>query len=314
MTYCTGTLSAGLLLTSATGAVLSQGAVIDTPTTAMDRAKAVTQNWAMFMTVWEPVVADKQLFAAWASLQNSRYGYIAWDTDAQAIVQGSTTCFGVLANTLAYDTAIALYNTVTLAAFVMGMVASVDFSKANGRITAAFKALAGITPTVTDESIATILIANGYSFYGSYGTTPNNFLYDGHVSGRWRWLDTFINQIALNASFRAALLNLLLSTPSIPYNQQGYALVRAALQNSIANAVNFGSIRTGITLTELQKAQVNQAAGADVSLTLQLQGYYLQVLDPGATVRAARGTPVVNFWYTDGGAVQKITMSSVDIF
>jgi hypothetical protein len=39
----------------------------------------------------------------------------------------------------------------------------------------------------------------------------------------------------------------------------------------------------------------------------------LQILDPGATVRAERGSPVINFWYTDGGSIQFITMSSLDI-
>ena len=46
---------------------------------------------------------------------------------------------------------------------------------------------------------------------------------------------------------------------------------------------------------------------------IEQQGYYLQILDPGAQVRGNRGTPVINFWYTDGGAVQKITIASIDI-
>ena len=50
-----------------------------------------------------------------------------------------------------------------------------------------------------------------------------------------------------------------------------------------------------------------------VSTTLEQQGYYLQILDPGAQVRGNRGTPVINFWYTDGGAVQKITVASIDV-
>ena len=62
-----------------------------------------------------------------------------------------------------------------------------------------------------------------------------------------------------------------------------------------------------------QKAQVNQAAGLDVSTIIEQQGYYLQILDPGAQVRGNRGTPVINFWYTDGGAVQKINVASIDI-
>ena len=81
----------------------------------------------------------------------------------------------------------------------------------------------------------------------------------------------------------------------------------------ISAGINFGSIRTGITMSASQKAQVNQAAGLDVSTIIEQQGYYLQILDPGAQVRGNRGTPVINFWYTDGGAVQKINVASIDI-
>jgi len=83
--------------------------------------------------------------------------------------------------------------------------------------------------------------------------------------------------------------------------------------DSINAAVNFGTIRAGITLSESQAAQVNAAAGRSVSQTIEQQGYYLQILDPGATVRANRGTPVINFWYTDGGAIQQISIASIDI-
>jgi len=81
----------------------------------------------------------------------------------------------------------------------------------------------------------------------------------------------------------------------------------------IQAALSFGSIQTGITLSESQKATVNQDAGLDVSGTIQALGYYLQILDPGAQVRSNRGSPIVNFWYTDGGSIQKINVSSVDI-
>ena len=73
MSFATGTLSAGLKLTSATGASLSAGAAADTPSSAMDNVKANTQNWVSFTTLWEPLLADKELFAAWSTLQNSRY-------------------------------------------------------------------------------------------------------------------------------------------------------------------------------------------------------------------------------------------------
>ena len=37
------------------------------------------------------------------------------------------------------------------------------------------------------------------------------------------------------------------------------------------------------------------------------------MLDPGATVRAERGTPTCNFYYTDGGSIQRIVMTSTAI-
>lgn len=315
ITYATGTLSAGLKFTSATGAILSQGDIADTPATAMDNVKAKTQNWVDFMTMWEPDITGKEDFAVWTNAQNQRYAYIVWDTDGQAIVNGSTTCFGAVAKSLAYDGVVPVYNTVQLAAFVLGSVASIDFSRTNGRITAAFKSQPGFTATVTDQQIAANLLANGYSFYGAYATANDNFnfLYNGQMTGKWKWLDTFVDQVYLNSQFQLALMTLLTQVKSIPYNESGYSLIRAAMIDPITSALNFGAIRAGISMSASQKAQVNQAAGLDVSTTIEQQGYYLQILDPGAQVRGNRGTPVINFWYTDGGAVQKITVASIDI-
>lgn len=60
----------------------------------MDMVKSKTQNWVDFMTIWEPVIADKTAFAVWTNAQNQRFAYIVWDTDAQAIIGGSyTTAF-----------------------------------------------------------------------------------------------------------------------------------------------------------------------------------------------------------------------------
>lgn len=311
----TGTIAAGLKLTSVTGAILSQGDDVDTPATCMDMVKSKTQNWVDFMTIWEPVTADKTAFAVWTNNQNQRYAYIVWDTDAQAIVNGSTTNFGYLAKTAAYDGVVPVYNSVQLAAFVLGSVASIDFSRTNGRITAAFKSQPGFTATVTDQQIAANLLANGYSFYGAYATANDNFnfLYNGQMTGKWKWLDTFVDQVYLNSQFQLALMTLLTQVKSIPYNESGYSLIRAAMIDPITAALNFGAIRAGISMSASQKAQVNQAAGLDVSTTIEQQGYFLQILDPGAQVRGNRGTPVINFWYTDGGTVQKITVASIDI-
>lgn len=315
ITFCTGSLSDDLNLTQATGAILSQGADADTPETAMDRVVAATQNWVDFTTTWEPDLDTKLEFAVWTNAQNQRYMYVAWDTDVQAITNGSLLSFGAVVNGLEYNGVVAVYNTVELGVFVLGAVACIDFSRTNGRITLAFKSQSGFVPTVTDAQIADNLLENGYSFYGSYATANDqfNFFYNGQMAGNWQWIDPFVNQVYINSQLQLALISLLTNIGSIPYNQGGYSLIRAAMTDPITQALNFGSIRVGVTLSEQQKALVNAAAGLDVSGLIENQGYYLQILDPGTQIRGERGTPVINFWYTDGGAVQKITVASIDI-
>lgn len=315
ITFATGTLSTSLKLTSATGAVLSQGDTADTPGSAMDNVVLNTNNWFSFATMWEPILSDKNLFAAWSNGKGQRYLYVCWDTDAQAIVNGATTPFGVVQKGLASNGVMAVYNTLALAVFVLGTGASIDFSRTNGRITVAFKSQSGFTPTVTSEQIAANLLANGYSFYGQYATAATifNFFYDGNIPGIWKWFDSYANQVFLNSQFKDSLMTLLITVKSVPYNQSGYSLIRAALTDPINAALNFGSIRTGVILSALQKAELAQQAGLDIGDIVQQIGYFVQVLDPGAQVRANRGTPVCNVFYADGQAVQKITLASIDI-
>ena len=313
--YATGAFSPLIKMAEESGALLTQGVDNDTPETAMDRVYSGTQNWVSFTTMFEPVIEDKTLFAEWTDAQDQRFLYVPWDTDAQAIVNGSTTCFGYLAKQAEYNAVMPVYDTLNLALFVLGAGASIDFSRNNARITFAFKHQSGMADTVTDEQIAANLLENGYSYYGIYATANDDFsfLYNGQVSGQWLWADTFLNQVYLNNQFQLALMDLLTQITSIPYNQEGYNLIRSVMQDPINQFINFGGIRAGVVLSESQKAQVNNAAGLDVASIIETQGYYLQILDPGAQVRAARGTPIINFWYTDGGAVQQITVASIDV-
>lgn len=313
--FGSGTISAGLKLTSAAGAVTSQGAVAGVPATNMNAIVNSTQNLAAFMTVFEPDAADKLAFAAWTSAQNNRYVYAAWDTDAQAAVQGSTTCFGVAVKTNTYSGVAAVYLDPLKAAFVLGAIASIDFTRTNGRITLAFKSQAGLAADVTDQTTADTLVENGYNFYGSYATANDQFvfLYPGQISGEYDWIDPYVNQIWLNNAFQLALMVLFTSVPSVPYNAAGYALIEASCMDPIIAALNFGAIRPGVPLSAQQAAEVNSAAGVKIDDVLNTRGWYLQILPATAQVRAARQSPPCTFWYMDGGAVQQINLASIEI-
>jgi hypothetical protein len=313
--YATGTVAASLLLTSATGGILSQGAAADTPATAMANVVKNTRNWATYTSLIEPNLAGKEAHATWVNAQNQKYLYVPWDTDGQAIVANSTSCFGYFADLNEYNAVMPVYNNSASAAFIMGMIASINFSATSGRITLAYKAQAGLTPVVTDATIAANLLSNNYNFYGNYATANDNFnfLQPGSVSGEWTWADTYVNQIYFNSQFQLALVELAMNTNSIPYDQSGYDLVEAALKDPINAMGNFGAFQTGVKLSAAEAAEVNAAAGKNVTGAIQSNGYYIQVLDPGAQARTARTSPTINFWYTDGGSIQKFTVASVDI-
>ena len=315
--YATGALSTTLGFTSVLGAILSQGAAATTPTDTMSAVIASTQNWVSFMNAVEPDLATKKLFGAWTAAQAGRYLYACWDTD---VANYATPGVGNLsfANYLKQNNigGIAVeYGTVDKAAFVTGSIASIDFTETNGRTTLAFKAQSGLIPDVTDPTKAANILLNGANFYGSYATANDTFiwLYDGQISGDYKWIDPYVDAIWLNNEIQLALMTLFQNTKSIPYNQAGYSLIRAAIQDPINAAVNFGAIRSGVALSSAQIAEVNAAAGQQIDGVLTTNGYYLQVKDASAQTRTLRQTPPIKLWYTDGGSVQQINVASIDI-
>lgn len=326
--FGSGTLATSLLLTQALGAVTSQGAAAATPAGFMNALVQNSRSWSLFMLNFNPdtvgVITNRLAFAAWADGQSNRLGYVAIDDDATptTTVPASASLAQQIA-TAGYDgtnvnwqqaTLAGTNNYGDLAAFVMGTAASIDFSQTNGRTTFKFRQ-GSVTPSVTDQVTFDNLVANGYNNYGAYaeGAQAWQWYANGIVSGPFAWMDSFVNQLWLNAGFRSDLVNLLQNTPSIPYNAAGRATIQAGLSDRINQGLNFGAYRTGVTLSASQIASVNASAGKNIADTLTNQGWYLLVGDASPSVRQARQSPPVTFYYVDGEAVQQINMTSVEL-
>ena len=321
--YATGTIAAPLLLTQATGAILSQGAAATTPAAFMASVVAVTQNWATFWTMFDPDNGSgnvqKLAFAAWTnSVQNNNYAYVAWDTDITPTQStAASQSLGYLIGQSGYNGTIVVYEPSELyhAAFVCGTVASIDFSATNGRTTLAYCSQAGLLAAVSNQTIAQNLEANGYNYVGAVATANQGFVffYPGQVSGQFKWADSYINQIWLNNGLQLAILILMTQIKSMPYNKVGYALLEAACLDPINAGLNFGAFRAGVTLSQAQIANVNNAAGLNIAPTLSARGWYLLIQDASSQVRAARGSPPCIFWYVDGQSIQQVTLASIDV-
>lgn len=313
--YATGDISDKLGLSKAAGAVVSLGSGVDTAESVMAGLTRSTLNFATFTTIYEATLEEKLAFAKWSNAQNDRYLFVGWGKEAAALQSGNTECFGAKLTESQYSGAVAVYGGLDKAAFLCGSVASIDFTEREGRITLAFKGQSGLEVDVSDATQADILIKNGYNFYGAWATANDRFLfmYPGQMAGDWKWIDTYINQIRLNSQLQLALITLLTSSKSIPYNDVGRALQRAACQDAIDEAVNFGSIRAGVDLSEQQRAIINNEAGSDVATQVEDRGYCLYIGKASAQTRGNRESMPMKLWYTDGGSVHSINMGSINI-
>ena len=335
MAYATGSLADGLFLTQATGAILSQGSDAMTPGDFMTALTQLTQNWASFTTLFDPdggltgTNTQKLLFSTWNNAQNNRYVYVAWDHDlAPTTAVPAPTSLGYLLQTTNLSGTCPVWEPDNrhLAAFVMGYIASLDFDGFNGRTTAAFRSQTGLVAGVSNATVASNLAGspqvagsygNGYNFYGAYATANQGFVFlnRGTISGRFQWLDSYVNQIWINNQLQLAFMNLLTQVNSIPYNTDGDALVEDAALDPITAALNFGAIRVGIPLSNAQRAEVRAMVGLDVASTLTQRGWYFQSLAASTPTQSRQGriSPPVRLLYMDGQSVQALTVPSIMI-
>lgn len=326
--FATGTLAIPLLLTAATGGVLSQGAAAASPAGTLNTIVQVTENWVTYMTAFDPDAGAgntiKQQFAAWKNAFPDRYAYVCWDTDVNA--RGNVPQAGTLGQILKAngDSGTFLISELTdlnQAPFVMGTAASIDFEETDGRTTFAFRNQAGLISDVTTGQAAINLggnpqvvgdFGNGYNYYGAVGSANTGFVWlqRGTVTGPFKWFDSYINQVWQSNQFQIALLELQNNSKSIPFNTAGANQIESAMADPIAAGLNFGVFAPG-DITQAQIVAVNTAAGVNIAGSLQTQGYYLQVKQQSAAVRANRGPWQITFWYLDRGSVQSISVSSV---
>lgn len=315
MTQATGTAAASLGLSAG---ILSQGVAIDTPAAVMDRAKTQEQNWATYMTSWEPTLADKTAFAVWTSAQNNRYAYVAWDSDAGYSTPSNSAVFGTIVDTLNYEGVVVVYNSAAIAAFTCGYAGSIDWAATAGRATPAFKSQSGLATSVSTLDLATAVLSNNASYYGLYQApgagNVYSIMYDGRMNGsKFKWMDTYINQIRLNAQLQSAIFTGLMQVNAAPYTSQGETLIRSWCSDPVTEALNNGTIRIGVPLDASQSSAIAIQVGFDITSQLENQGYYLQILPATAQVRAARQSPPCKLFYIDGGAIQQITLASIAV-
>jgi hypothetical protein len=313
--WASGTLAEALGLDEASGGTRSPGGVGGSIADTFDRVQAETQNWITFTTAWETTDAFKGYLAKWAS-ENYGYLYVAWTTAASVLNQTSETDPASLLVAGGWDHTCIIYGHLRHAAFVQGIAGAVPWERVNGALTFAFKRQAGLEALVSRKADADALEAKRCNYLGNFATrnAEFRFLYPGALTASdYGFIDSYVNSIWLNSAIQLNCLEGLAMAGRVPYTERGFTMIRAWIFGAIQRGLVNGVVERGISLSDNQKEELTAEAGRDISAEIQNQGYFTQVLDPGALVRAQRGTPIVNVWYAYAGSVQRIEIASTAV-
>jgi len=315
ITYATGTAAELMNLTQDAGAIISQGSDALTQTANMNAIKQQSQNWVTFTTLYTATDSEHLGLAQWASNQGIDYLYVGWTADPRLLVQGGTSDIASQIEAAEYGSTALVYDNVMVAAFVLGCAASINWERYQGTINFAFKHADGLAATVTDETTAALLDAKNVAYVGKFATRNDafTFLYPAAMFGRYGFIDAFVNTIWLKNVMQVSIMNGLTNAGRVPYNDRGYALIRAWLQDPVNRATNNGVIDPGVTLSESQKAQIYNETGKDLTTELLTRGYAILVEDAGAAVRVGRNSPNISVYYTYGGSVNRIEVASTAV-
>lgn len=318
ISFGSGVAGLALKLDQASGAQTDGGRSVMTESQLMAYAMNKTQNFGVIAYVSEQLRTVMEPMSAWVTQQDSRFAYIAQDTSGTALIANNDASFGAWLKTTKQNGTMPYYGSADQVAAVCGGIAAIDFKRTNGRRNIMFMKQSGLAATVTNESDYTALLSNGYTFYGSFATANDEFTFNvnGAVSGQFKWMDNYVNQIYMNAQFQLAMMTMLTSYGFISYNEAGKAIHRSAAMGPITEMLNFGGIVPLVdpsALSAQQQSIINTQAGYAITPTLLSQGWAIDIKTPDPQTRGNRASFPFTFWYTDGGSVQSVNMASINI-
>lgn len=314
----TGTdLSAILGFTQATGAIIS--AVQDSTITLsffMNNIVKQTKNWITFTKLWAFSFEEDMAFSSWAASIATRYAYIGNSLESTAKDGNNDVDFASQLKANDIINTIPNFGDYFLAAFVMGAIASINFNIPDGKMTLAFKTQSGQAITCDNDDDYEVLTGKGYNVYVSDSTANNVFTgyQRGTITGDYGFIDAFVNHIWINDQLQVALRTLLSDRRFIPYSDRGLSDIMNAMKPVIDLAKQAGVIEEGVELSDdIINAVRSETGVQDVDSPLYTQGWYLYASQPSSAVRAQRGSPILMFYYCDGGSIQKIDLLSTAI-
>jgi len=264
-------------------AVYSYGAAALSLTDYLTQLTDVNDQFGSLAFTFEPTTDDNITAAEYFAQNAYRFAVLTERTAATDVTTYTTALSGDEGKNAAFTLRDVNLTTEYPWLLPAAEVAAINYDQSNSVTNFMFK-YNGSTPLVTSDSDANYYDNLRINYVGQ--TQKNgatiNFYQRGYAIGTDDGsiidLGVAYNEIWLNKSLSAALGNVLLDNPSVPAQQRGIAIVTAALQGVIDQALTNGVISVGNIFSNAKKFQIASLTGVpDGWITVQTEGYYLKV-------------------------------------
>lgn len=268
---------------AAEGAIVTNGAAVQTPLAAFNETVAISNNFGSFSFLPAPqggaypAIEDLAAVAAANAALNVAFHMSIPVTQADA-VSWSAALIGYAGCSLTLSPIAAEYPELV----PMAQLAATDYTQRNATVNYMFKQFP-VTPAVDSDALSDSMDAIRVNYYGR---TQNagvalDFYQRGVMMGPATApvdMNVYANEQWLKDAAATSIMDLLVSASRVPANESGRGMILAVLQDVIDRALTNGTISTGKSLTAEQKLFVTQRSGDPLAWhQVQDSGYWLDV-------------------------------------
>lgn len=290
-------------------AIISNGVAAQSITDILTSSTGISNNFGSFLFM--PALTIEQITdaAEWNYDQNVMFMYLV-----PVSVANIASYFTALADFGGTGVTISMNADEYPEQFPAMILAATDYNAVNAVQNYMFQQTAGLTPSVTTDSLANTADTARTNYYGRTqdAGTFIDFYQRGVLMGLATSpldMNTYANEMWFKDAAGAAIMTLLLALPEIAANAQGRGQILTTLQGVINQALNNGTISLNKPLTDAQKLYITQITGDNTAwYQVQNNGYWLDcviVLD-GSEYKA-----VYTLVYSKNDVIRKVEGSQI---
>lgn len=291
-----------MLLNFRTGTAVA-GAPLETAVQAMQAVSAI--NDAYFGTLFTNALRDtSDVLAVAAYVQSVKKTFFTVTQDPDTIVPNNATSFAYQAKQLDYTQTLFCYSDIDqyMDASIMSTMFTVDFLGVNTVKNPKFRSLPGIASVnLTSSQLGALESVNCNTAISVKGAS---FFSDGrmsgNVSGATYYFDTLHFVFWLDDFIATNVLNLFLSTNTVPYSDTGVQQEVQIVLNSLEQGVTNGGLSPLIDPNNSNKTISAYAVLAPA-----------RVATVPSSQRNARTSPPIQFTANGSGAINRVTINGV---